>query len=66
MKKFIKDIMTSQDGESFSMSKLIGLVGSFAMIVQFIRVGSVDFQGFGIGISTLIAAFAAKAYTDSK
>ena len=64
--KFLKDIFTSRDNSTYSMSKIIGVAGATAMVIQFIRAGSIDFQGFGIGLSTLIAALAAKAFTDKK
>lgn len=66
MIKFLNDIFTSRDNATFSMSKLIGSTAGVAMVYEFIRMSSVDFQGFGIGASTLIAALAAKAYTDTK
>lgn len=61
---FIKNIFTGRDNSSYSLSKLIGVAGSCAMVVNFIRVGSVDFQGLGIGLSTLIAALAAKYFVE--
>lgn len=64
--KFVKDIFTSADNSTYSMSKIIGAAGATAMVVQFIRAGSVDFQGLGIALSTLITALAAKAFTDKK
>ena len=64
MKYYLKNIFTSADNTTFSASKLIGVTGGLTMIGEFIRVQSVDWQGFGIGISTIIAALAAKAYTD--
>ena len=63
---FIKNILTGRDNETFSLAKLIGIAGSCAMIVQFVRSGSVDFQGFGIGVSTLMAALAAKYFVEGK
>jgi len=66
MIKFLRDIFTSQDGVSYSMSKLIGALAALVMVCNFIRTLSVDFQGFGIAMGALITAFAAKAYTDTK
>jgi hypothetical protein len=48
------------------MSKLIGFTGACAMIFEFLKVASVDFQGFGIALASLIGAFAVKSYTDTK
>jgi hypothetical protein len=66
MKNFLINIFTSADNSTFSMSKLIGFFGGFSMIAQFIRVSSVDFQGFAIGLAALIGAFALKSATDAK
>lgn len=66
MGDFIKNILTSADNSTYSMSKIIGLIGSMAMISDFVKAESIDFQGLGIGLATIIAAFAAKAMTDTK
>lgn len=66
MKEFLLNIFTSADNSTFSMSKLIGFTGTCAMIFEFIKVASVDFQGFGIALASLIGAFAVKSYTDTK
>lgn len=66
LREFMRNIFTSRDNATYSMSKLIGFFGACAMVIQFIRAGSVDFQGLGIGLASLIAAFAAKAFTDTK
>jgi hypothetical protein len=66
MKELLMNIFTSADNSTYSMSKIIGFLGSMAIIGQFIRVGSVDFQGFAIGLAALITAFAVKAATDPK
>ena len=66
MLKIIRHWFTGRDNESFSLTKLIGAAGGFAMVVQFIRVGSVDFQGLGIGVSTIMAALAAKYFVEDK
>ena len=65
MRTLIKHWFTSRDGVSFSLTKLIGFFAGAALIVQFIRAGSVDFQGFAIGISALIAALAVKYAVDA-
>ena len=64
MMTFFKNIFTAQDNATFSLSKLISFGGSAAMIGEFLYKGSVDFQGFGIGICTIIGALAAKYHVE--
>ena len=64
--EWLKHILTAADNQTYSLSKLIGVSGTAAMIFNFVKVGSVDFQGFGIGISTLVAALAAKYFVEDK
>lgn len=66
MLEYMKHIFTGRNNVDFSMVKLIGGGGGCAMVFNFVKVGSVDFQSFGIGISTLIAALAAKYYVEDK
>ena len=63
---YLKHILTGRDNSTFSLSKLIGIAGGAAMIAQFLGSGSVDFQGFGIGVSTIMAALAAKYFVEGK
>ena len=62
--KLLKDIFTSRDNSTFSMSKLIAIGAACGMIFEFLKTGSVDFQGFGIGVASVIGALAAKSFTD--
>ena len=64
MKEIIKNWFTSRNGIDFSLTKLIGSFAGLALVVQFVRTGSVDFQGFAIGVSALIAALAVKYAVD--
>ena len=66
MKEFMKNIFTSKDNVSYSLSKLLSISGGAAMVFNFVKTGSIDFQGFGTGISLLIAALAAKYYVEGK
>lgn len=66
MKNFLKNIFTSADNATYSASKLIGIAGGLALIGEFLRVQSVDWQGFGIGLATIIAALAAKNLADKQ
>ena len=63
---YIKNILTQKDNETFSMSKLAALSGTIALIYEFINLHSVDFQGFGIGISTILAALVAKYHVEGQ
>lgn len=65
MKNILKHWFTSRDGISFSLTKLIGSAAGVALVVQFVRTGSVDFQGFAIGASVIIAALAVKYAVDT-
>ena len=65
MKTILKHWFTSRDGVSFSLTKLIGTFAGAALVVQFIRANSVDFQGFAIGASVLIGALAVKYAVDT-
>ena len=62
----IKDWFTARNGIDWSSTKLVGLAGAIAMIVNFIRLSSSDFGGFGTGISLLMAALAAKYFVEDK
>jgi hypothetical protein len=64
--EFLKNIFTARDNLSFSLSKLIGVGGSAAMIFNFLKSGSVDFQGFAIGLGALISALAVKYFVEDK
>jgi hypothetical protein len=62
----IKHWFTARDGVSWSLTKLFGALACAAMIFNFVRVGSVDFSGFGIAIAALIASLAAKYAVEQK
>lgn len=62
--KYIQHILTGRDNATFSLTKLLAVMAALAMICNFIRAVSVDFQGFGIGIAAMIAALAAKYATE--
>ena len=66
MMNFMKNIFTAKDNVSYSLSKLLGISGGAAMVFNFVKAGSLDFQGFGAGVSLLIAALAAKYYVETK
>lgn len=57
---YLKNIFTARDNETFSLTKLIAALAALVMMCNFIRTLSVDFQGFGIGISAMVAAMAMK------
>ena len=66
MNNFMKNILTARDNESFSLVKLIAIATIAAMLFNFIRVGSVDFAGLGIGVTGILAAMAAKYHVEDK
>lgn len=61
---FFKDWLTARNGIDYSLTKGVGVIGGLAMSINFVRVESVDFSGFGIGISTIMAALAAKYWVE--
>lgn len=65
MLTYLKNIFTARDNESFSLTKLICVAGCVAMVHNFITTASTDFGAFGLGISGLIAAMAAKYYVET-
>lgn len=60
-----RDIMTSRKGD-WSMTKLISAVASLAMTYNFVKSGSVNFEGYGIGVGAMIGALAAKHWTEDR
>lgn len=48
------------------MSKNLAALGVVAMTFEFVKMASVDFQGYGTALGILIGALAAKSYTDKK
>lgn len=65
-KQMMKDWGTARNGRDWSLTKLFASLGALAMVVNFIRAESVDFQGLGIGLGAMIAAMAAKYAVESK
>jgi hypothetical protein len=61
---FLKNIFTGADNQTFSMAKIVAIGGAATMIYNFWHTASSDFQGFGIGICTIIAAMAAKTMSE--
>jgi len=66
MRTYLQHIFTSADNETFSMSKLIAFIAAIALCVNFVRLDSTDASGFGLAVAGLIAALAAKTFTDVK
>jgi|GEM_PF-2668478 len=66
MHEIIKHLLTARDNESFSLTKAIAIATVVAMIINFLRVQSVDFTGLGIGVTGIIAAMAAKYHVEGK
>jgi hypothetical protein len=66
MRQFINNIFTARDNVTFSMTKLLGMSGGFSMVWKFIQAPSPDYQAFGLGLAGIMAALAAKYYTEGK
>lgn len=63
MSNYLKNIFTSADNETFSMSKLIAFLAGLVLIFNYARFGG-DISAFGIAIGTIITALAIKTATD--
>jgi hypothetical protein len=64
MKTIIKHWFTGRDNETFSYTKLASFTGVVALVYNFVSTASGDFQGFGTALGLIIAAHAAKHYTE--
>jgi len=64
--KVVKHWMTARDNETYSYTKLASAVGVAALVYNFVTSGSTDFQGFGTALGLIIAAHAAKHYTEKE
>jgi len=60
----LSKVFKARNGIDYSLSKGVALAGGVAMVCNFVSVTSVDFQGFGIGLGSIIAALAAKYYAE--
>lgn len=60
----IKHWLTGRDNSTYSLSKIIVIFTVAAMLFNFIKTGSVDFQGLGIGVTGILAAMAAKFFVE--
>jgi len=66
MNEILKHLLTARDNESFSLVKVIAILTVVAMVINFLRVQSVDFTGLGIGVAGIIAAMVAKYHVEGK
>jgi hypothetical protein len=57
---------TARNGVDYSLTKLAGVCGVAAVTYNFIKLGSPDFQGYGIAIAGLMAALALKYAVEEK
>ena len=64
--EIIKNWFTARNGIDYSLTKILGTIAFLAMIVNFVWLRSVDFQGFGLGIAGMMTALAAKYYVEDK
>ncbi|MDD4913281.1 MAG: hypothetical protein PHP57_13390 [Sideroxydans sp.] len=66
MKQILINWLTARDNQSYSLTKLIAIAGVSTMCYNFVHTGSVDFQGFGIALTGIIAAMAVKYHTEKE
>lgn len=60
----IKQWLTGRDNSTYSLSKIVVIATISAMLFNFIKTGSVDFQGLGIGVTGILGAMAAKFFVE--
>ena len=61
---FIKQLFTERDGVNWCIGRVLGGAAIIEMMVKFADVSHVDYQGFAVGVAALIAAIAAKNYSE--
>lgn len=64
--EIMNHLFTARDGVSYSLTKLAGICGVVAVTYNFIKLGSPDFQGYGIAVAGLMAALALKYAVEEK
>lgn len=64
--RFLKNILTARDNESYSLTKLLVIAAVAAMIYKFVKADTVDFQAFGTGLSFVLAVLAGKYFVEDK
>lgn len=63
---FISNLFTARNNVDYSLTKLLGICAGGAEIVKFVQSVGADYQGFGIGIASIMAALAAKYYVEGE
>jgi|WetSurMetagenome_2_1015567.scaffolds.fasta_scaffold493339_2 hypothetical protein len=66
MKKLITDWFTENDGTSWCIGRAMGFVAFGVASYKFIIAATADFIGFGTLTATIIAAVAAKNFSERK
>lgn len=66
LKEILQHLFTARDGEAYSLTKLIVISAAVAMIYKFVSSDSVDYSGFGTGISLLGAIQIGKYFVEDK
>ena len=64
MLAFLKNVLTSRDNLTYSMTKIMAASGTAALIYNFVTLHSSDFQGFAVGMSAMVTSLAAKYYVE--
>jgi len=63
---WLKNILTSGDNVTYSMSKFVAVGAECAMVFNFLASGDKNYLGLGAGTAAIIAALAAKTYVETK
>jgi hypothetical protein len=64
IKKFVRDQMTERDGTSYCAGRSIGVVSAAVACYKFAVLPTPDYVSFGTCIGAIIAAIAAKNWTE--
>ncbi len=63
--QFLVDVLTARNGVDYSLTKIMGISAGITMIVKFWQLTTPDFLGFATGIAAIMAALAAKYFTET-
>lgn len=66
MPQFLKDWFTEDNGTSYCIGRAIGAASAAVMLYKFVANTGADYIGFAAGIAAIIAAVAAKNFSERK
>lgn len=66
MLTFLKNVLTARDNTSYSLTKLVAIGAALDMLLKFYQSPNPDFQAFGFGVASMMAALAGKYFVEDK